>query len=46
MGSKLCISEEHDICDAGVQIHQSDFNVALEEMQAAHADTIGAPKVP
>lgn len=45
VGSKLSIQEEKDICGAGVQIHQSDFEVALSKLQSAHADSIGAPKV-
>lgn len=46
VGSDLSITEEHDLCDAGIQIHQSDFDVALDQLQASHADTIGAPKIP
>ncbi|XP_063959039.1 peroxisomal ATPase PEX6-like [Lytechinus pictus] len=46
VGSKLSIQEEKDICAAGVQIHQSDFEVALSKLQSAHADSIGAPKIP
>ncbi|XP_071494820.1 peroxisomal ATPase PEX6-like [Diadema antillarum] len=46
VGSKLSIQEEKDICAAGVQIHQSDFEVALSRLQSAHADSIGAPKIP
>ena len=45
VGSKLSVQEEKDICGAGVQIHQSDFEVALSRLQSAHADSIGAPKV-
>ena len=30
---------------AGVVVQQEDFVKALDQLQAAHSDTIGAPKV-
>lgn len=39
------IQEEEDITAAGVVIQQADFQTALDELQAAHSDAIGAPKV-
>ncbi|XP_022094696.1 peroxisome assembly factor 2-like [Acanthaster planci] len=46
IGSKLSIGEEKDLCAAGIQINNADFEGALNQLQAAHADAIGAPKIP
>ncbi|XP_038066239.1 peroxisome assembly factor 2-like [Patiria miniata] len=46
IGSKLSIAEEKDLCTAGVQVNNVDFENALNQLQAAHADAIGAPKIP
>ena len=45
IGSKLSIIEEKDLCAAGIQVNNVDFEGALNQLQAAHADAIGAPKV-
>lgn len=37
--------EETDLCLAGFSIRQQDFEAALDQLQAAHSDAIGAPKV-
>ena len=41
------VSKETELCltMAGVKLLQEDFDKALDTMQAAHSDTIGAPKV-
>ena len=41
----MSISEESDIHIAGLTLQQNDINAALDQMQAAHSDAIGAPKV-
>ncbi|XP_070578424.1 peroxisomal ATPase PEX6-like [Ptychodera flava] len=46
VGSRLCLQEEKDLCSAGLQIQMKDFELALEHLQSAHSDVIGAPKVP
>ncbi|XP_033639604.1 peroxisome assembly factor 2-like [Asterias rubens] len=46
IGSKLSIIEEKDLCAAGIQVNNVDFEGALNQLQAAHADAIGAPKIP
>ncbi|KAK3582678.1 hypothetical protein CHS0354_031089 [Potamilus streckersoni] len=38
--------EEEDLLTAGVVVEQQDFNQALDDIQNAHSDTIGAPKIP
>ena len=45
LGSKLTLKEEKDVCAAGIQVHATDFETALDHLQATHADAIGAPKV-
>ena len=39
------LQEEDDIQSAGIVLQQTDFQCALDELQAAHSDAIGAPKV-
>ncbi|KAK3562461.1 hypothetical protein QTP86_034579 [Hemibagrus guttatus] len=38
--------EEEDLCVFGVTIMGADFTTALEAMQEAHSQAIGAPKIP
>ncbi|XP_074659019.1 peroxisomal ATPase PEX6-like [Tubulanus polymorphus] len=38
--------EEKKICKAGICLVLEDFQNALNEMQAAHSKSIGAPKIP
>ncbi|KAL3872576.1 hypothetical protein ACJMK2_035792 [Sinanodonta woodiana] len=38
--------EEEDLLTAGIVVEQQDFNKALDDIQNAHSDTIGAPKIP
>ncbi|VDI35901.1 peroxisomal ATPase PEX6-like [Mytilus galloprovincialis] len=42
----LSLEEENDLAMAGVVVQQEDFVKALDQLQAAHSDTIGAPKIP
>jgi len=37
--------EEEDLLAAGVVVQQMDFQAALDQLQSAHSDAIGAPKV-
>lgn len=37
--------EEEDLCVFGVTIMSADFTTALEALQEAHSQAIGAPKV-
>ena len=37
--------EEVDLCLAGFTLKQEDFEMALDQLQAAHSDAVGAPKV-
>ncbi|XP_071961742.1 peroxisomal ATPase PEX6-like isoform X2 [Antedon mediterranea] len=46
VGSKLSMREENDLCTAGFKIHGVDFGKALDQLQSAHSDAIGAPKIP
>lgn len=41
----LTYEEEVDVAAAGVVVQQENFVAALDKLQAAHSDTIGAPKV-
>uniref|UniRef100_A0AAR2LAX3 Peroxisomal ATPase PEX6 n=1 Tax=Pygocentrus nattereri TaxID=42514 RepID=A0AAR2LAX3_PYGNA len=38
--------EEEDLCVCGVTIMAADFTKALESLQEAHSQAIGAPKIP
>ncbi|XP_066504256.1 peroxisomal ATPase PEX6 [Hoplias malabaricus] len=38
--------EEEDLCVCGVTIVSADFTTALESLQEAHSQAIGAPKIP
>ncbi|KAL4237758.1 peroxisomal assembly protein [Mactra antiquata] len=40
------LQEEDDLTAAGIVLQQADFQTALDELQAAHSDAIGAPKIP
>ncbi len=42
----LSIEEEKEIVSIGIPLVQEDFERALDKLQAAHSDAIGAPKVP
>ncbi|ESP02286.1 hypothetical protein LOTGIDRAFT_138655 [Lottia gigantea] len=42
----ICIEEEEDIVCAGVVLQQNHFEAALDKLQTAHSDAIGAPKIP
>lgn len=42
----LSLEEESDLSLAGIVVQQEDFVKALDQLQAAHSDTIGAPKIP
>ncbi len=37
--------EEEDLCISGVSVTSEDFSVALNVLQEAHSQAIGAPKV-
>lgn len=39
------LKEEEDLLAAGIVLQQVDFHTALDQLQAAHSDAIGAPKV-
>ena len=39
------MEDEEDLALAGVVLEQCDFVRALDIMQSAHSDAIGAPKV-
>ena len=43
--SGLSPQEEEDLVTAGVTVTQTDFEMALDNLQSAHSDSIGAPKV-
>ncbi|KAK3802437.1 hypothetical protein RRG08_006019, partial [Elysia crispata] len=45
-GSMASLQEEEDLVAAGVVMEQTDMDTALNDMQAAHSDSIGAPKIP
>ncbi|XP_043079462.1 peroxisome assembly factor 2 [Puntigrus tetrazona] len=38
--------EEEDLCVSGVSVTSEDFNTALDILQEAHSQAIGAPKIP
>ncbi|XP_028398673.1 peroxisome assembly factor 2-like [Dendronephthya gigantea] len=40
------IEMQKDVCSAGILLHQNHFDKAIQVLQAAHADSIGAPKIP
>lgn len=42
-GLQCC--HEEVICAAGAKLRMCDFEAALSNLQAAHSDAIGAPKV-
>ncbi|XP_014665905.1 PREDICTED: peroxisome assembly factor 2-like [Priapulus caudatus] len=44
--TQLTEAEEESIRLAGVSVRAVDFEMALDQLQAAHADVIGAPKIP
>ncbi|KFP29543.1 Peroxisome assembly factor 2, partial [Colius striatus] len=37
---------ERDFCTAGFPVLEEDFSAALEQMHSAHAQAVGAPKIP
>lgn len=39
------MEEEEDIATVGTVVQQDHFVKALDQLQEAHSDTIGAPKV-
>jgi hypothetical protein len=39
------VQEEEDLCACGVTVLAQDFTNALETLQDAHSQAIGAPKV-
>lgn len=43
---KKAVDLQKDICSAGVLLHQCHFDKAIQMLQAAHSDSIGAPKIP
>ncbi|GFS08952.1 peroxisome assembly factor 2 [Elysia marginata] len=43
-GSMPSLQEEEDLVAAGVVMEQTDMDAALNDMQAAHSESIGAPK--
>ncbi|GFO27941.1 peroxisome assembly factor 2-like [Plakobranchus ocellatus] len=45
-GSTASLQEEEDLVAAGIVMEQKDMDAALNDMQAAHSDSIGAPKIP
>uniref|UniRef100_A0A673Z4Z2 Peroxisomal ATPase PEX6 n=1 Tax=Salmo trutta TaxID=8032 RepID=A0A673Z4Z2_SALTR len=40
------VQEEEDLCACGVTVLSQDFTNALETLQDAHSQAIGAPKIP
>ncbi|XP_057181332.1 peroxisomal ATPase PEX6 isoform X2 [Triplophysa rosa] len=38
--------DEEDLCVSGVKVLSDDFSTALEALQDAHSQAIGAPKIP
>ncbi|XP_050951099.1 peroxisome assembly factor 2 [Labeo rohita] len=38
--------EEEDLCVSGVSVTSEDFSTALDVLQEAHSQAIGAPKIP
>ncbi|XP_078391394.1 peroxisomal ATPase PEX6-like [Cetorhinus maximus] len=45
-GTIPSVQEELDLCAAGVAILWKDFQMALDQLQAAHSQAVGAPKIP
>ncbi|XP_005103774.1 peroxisome assembly factor 2 [Aplysia californica] len=45
-GSPASLQLEEDIVTAGVVLEQKDLEAALDNLQSAHSDSIGAPKIP
>lgn len=45
-GECLTVEEEEDIATVGTVVQQDHFVKALDQLQEAHSDTIGAPKIP
>ncbi|KAH9499607.1 peroxisomal assembly protein [Bulinus truncatus] len=45
-GGPASLQKEEDIVTAGVVMEQCDLEIALDEMQSLHSDSIGAPKIP
>nr|XP_022334212.1 peroxisome assembly factor 2-like isoform X2 [Crassostrea virginica] len=44
--ASLTLEEEEDIATVGAVVQQDHFVKALDHLQEAHSDTIGAPKIP
>uniref|UniRef100_A0A8C7MJT2 Peroxisomal ATPase PEX6 n=1 Tax=Oncorhynchus kisutch TaxID=8019 RepID=A0A8C7MJT2_ONCKI len=44
--SGASVQEEEDLCACGVTVLAQDFTNALETLQDAHSQAIGAPKIP
>ncbi|KAK1171252.1 peroxisome assembly factor 2 [Acipenser oxyrinchus oxyrinchus] len=42
----ISLQEEHDLCASGVSVLSEDFTSSLDQLQKAHSQTIGAPKIP
>ncbi|KAM7172145.1 peroxisome biogenesis factor 6 [Macrochelys suwanniensis] len=42
----LSEDEERDFCAAGFPVLAEDFNIALDQLHEAHAQAVGAPKIP
>ncbi|MBN3295076.1 PEX6 factor, partial [Amia calva] len=42
----ISLAEEEDLCASGVSILAEDFSGALDQLHQAHANAIGAPKIP
>ncbi|MBN3274768.1 PEX6 factor, partial [Polyodon spathula] len=42
----ISLQEEHDLCASGVSVLSEDFTSSLDQIQKAHSQTIGAPKIP
>ncbi|XP_076463713.1 peroxisomal ATPase PEX6-like [Babylonia areolata] len=45
-GQGMSVEDEEDAALAGVVLEQTDFDQALDVMQSAHSDAIGAPQIP
>ncbi|XP_041044071.1 peroxisome assembly factor 2 [Carcharodon carcharias] len=45
-GTIPSVQEELDLCAAGVTILWEDFQMALDQLQTAHSQAVGAPKIP
>ncbi|MGH0160970.1 UNVERIFIED_CONTAM: hypothetical protein FKN15_057770 [Acipenser sinensis] len=42
----ISLQEEHDLCASGISVLSEDFTSSLDQLQKAHSQTIGAPKIP